>query len=210
MRTYAWGLTATAVIAVGVAAAVGVAGGSSTVRPRSQDTPAPKLGAMPPGLRDYFGVFRRHATARDGVADAAGRYSENGAQNPFGITTGLSRRMPSSGSFSWWVAPSSGGVCLLPLPDDAVAVGASCSSSAAAEAGEAIATTTYAVDDVYLYGLMPDGVGAVTVDYADGTNASVPVSGNGFFLHARKPTKSVRFAGPDGAEHVVPAGSYTG
>lgn len=52
--------------------------------------------------------------------------------------------------------------------------------------------------DVWVCGLVPDGVDSVTLTFADDSTAAIKVTNNAFALHATKPTKALSFTGPDG------------
>lgn len=52
--------------------------------------------------------------------------------------------------------------------------------------------------DVWVFGLVPDGVDSVTLTFADDSTTAIKVTNNAFALHATKPTKALSFTGPAG------------
>jgi len=52
--------------------------------------------------------------------------------------------------------------------------------------------------DVWVFGLVPDGVDSVTLTYADDSTTALKVTNNAFALHATKATKALSFTGPTG------------
>jgi hypothetical protein len=52
--------------------------------------------------------------------------------------------------------------------------------------------------DVWVFGLVPDGVDSVTLTFADDSTTAMKVANNAFALHATKATKALSFTGPAG------------
>jgi hypothetical protein len=52
--------------------------------------------------------------------------------------------------------------------------------------------------DVWVFGLVPDGVDSVTLTFADDSTTAIKVTNNAFALHATKATKALSFTGPAG------------
>lgn len=57
-----------------------------------------------------------------------------------------------------------------------------------------------------LYGLVPDGVSEVTVSFADGTTAQLPVTGNAYAGRFSKATASISFTNAAGESFEHNAG----
>ncbi|HZV76062.1 MAG TPA: hypothetical protein VFF79_20310 [Conexibacter sp.] len=68
-------------------------------------------------------------------------------------------------------------------------------------------TQSQSASDVELYGLLPDGVDAVTVTFADGSSTTLPVAANAYAARFAKPTASIAFADANGVDHKLVAGS---
>lgn len=202
-------------IGLGVLLAVGSATGvaqsvlNGTVVPRNVEVPAQADGPSTTLIRDYE-LFRRTRNASDDMGSVAGEYSRTGPGNPAGANPRLARRARlSDSSFKLWVTPSGeDGVCVMPLPPGALEVGAQCDTiSQMSTAGQ---TLTYSPNDVYVYGLVPDGVDEVMLRLEDGSVDRLAVRDNVYFEHARQPTVSVSYTGPDGHKVAGPARSYKG
>jgi hypothetical protein len=56
--------------------------------------------------------------------------------------------------------------------------------------------------DVWVFGLVPDGVDSVTLTFADDSTTAIKVTNNAFALHAAKATKALSFTGPAGPVNV--------
>lgn len=107
-----------------------------------------------------------------------------------------------------WVAPRDDGTeCLLAQPADAQGPAELCASLDEAGSGHLFMTQSKSESDVELYGLVPDGVEAVTVTFADGSSTRLPVADNAYAARFAKPTATVAFADASGAEHRLVAGS---
>ena len=73
--------------------------------------------------------------------------------------------------------------------------------------GYFVMTLTPDADHVELYGLMPDGVDAVTVTLADGTTSELPVVDNAYLAQFDQATSTISWHDADGVEHALNAGS---
>jgi len=107
-----------------------------------------------------------------------------------------------------WVAPRDDGTqCLLAQPADAQGPAELCSTLDEADAGYLFMTQSKSASDVELYGVVPDGVDAVTVAFADGSSTTLPVASNAYAAHFDKPTASIAFTDANGVDHKLVAGS---
>lgn len=52
--------------------------------------------------------------------------------------------------------------------------------------------------DVWVFGLVPDGVDSVTLTFTDDSTTPIKVTNNAFAFHSTKPTKALSFTGPAG------------
>lgn len=107
-----------------------------------------------------------------------------------------------------WVAPRNDGTeCLLAQPADAQGPAQLCASREEAANGQLFMTQTMSASDVELYGMVPDGVDAVTVTFSDGASTTLPVSANAYAARFTKPTASIAFTDGNGVDHKLAAGS---
>jgi hypothetical protein len=132
------------------------------------------------------------------VSDAAAARQEGSAQPVWRTAADSSRntprpqtirRLPASDPHleSWIAESSTGGICVLLSPARAVngvrAVGATCTNGPATLQAGTFLTYQYPEGrEIALAGVAPSGVTSVLVTFADGTQQSSPVTGDGWSL----------------------------
>jgi hypothetical protein len=103
-----------------------------------------------------------------------------------------------------WLAPREDGTeCILAQPRDAQGPAEICATLDGALAGHLMMTQTWTESDLEIYGLVPDGVHEVTVEFVDETSAVLPVVSNAYAAHLTKPTQAVVFTDAAGMQHRV-------
>jgi hypothetical protein len=188
---------------------------SSAPEPTTQPSPpAP----FPPSVADaqaaqaQAAFAERFALLRGG--EAQGLPDQSVLQDP-GVDRAAAREIvPAGGATApaarLWVAPRYDGTqCLLAQPADAQGPAEACADVEQATGGYLLLTQSASEDDVELYGLVPDGVERVTVAFADGSSATLPVQGNAYAAQVGRPTQSVSFTDATGELHTLLARSAT-
>jgi hypothetical protein len=132
------------------------------------------------------------ASAREIVPASTARLAAAGARSP-------QERL-------WVAARDDGTQCLLALSEEADGPAQVCATPEQAVAGYFLMTTGWSRSRVAIYGLVPDGVEAVTVALRDGTSVVLPVEANAYAAELDVPTQSVSFTDGAGAKHELNAG----
>lgn len=137
-------------------------------------------------------ILRRARVATDRLPpELVARLSET----PFGANGALSRRAFSRGEESVFVIPANERVCL--AMDEAKGATITCPPDRAVADGSSVGTTSFA-SQVAVYGLVPDGVDAVSVRLATGEQVASETAGNAYLVHVQGEPRSLAFEGPSG------------
>jgi hypothetical protein len=194
-----WLLTALVVLLAGVGAAIATSGRNSPgpVPPR----PGAVIASAPdPADLASFGILRRPQAAEDQVPLGL-PVALSGAS---GANLQLARRAPSHGDGQAWVVPGRGSMCLISSWPAEHSGGANCVPDAAARGGELVTESASgsAPGSEFIAGLVPDGVGTVTVQLAGGATLTLTVRENVYIAAISGDVAAVSFVGPRGAVRV--------
>jgi len=156
-----------------------------------------------------LGILSRAQTPTDAIPQSGVTPLVDGSFiDRYGANVALARRADGLTAGAAWVVPGTGAVCLLsasslnsegsPIPG--MPGGGVCTTTASVTAG-----TTYVVSGSrndpgveFLAGIVPDGVGSVTVSLADGTTLGIAVHENVYTAAIHGSISEVRFTGPNG------------
>lgn len=118
----------------------------------------------------------------------------------FGMNSDLSRRLVANTTHALYALPADGHVCAaLTVGEGATFI---CPQTDAVSRGEVgAATVTLEEGAIGIYGLVPDGVEAVTLKTGSTDSTVVPVTDNGYYAAVPRgtPLRSVAYTGPSGA-----------
>jgi hypothetical protein len=189
----------------GIALAGGLGGGSPVTpdqfvagkRPVAPAVVAPAQGAT-------LAILRRGQVAADALpAAAASALTAGAGVGASGPSVALSRRAQGLSGGAAWVVPAAGQVCLIAEAGPALG-GAGCAPDATAANGRLLVFGSSARTPgiVFVAGLVPDGVPAVSVELAGGTTVSAPVAENVYVASIHGAPSAVSFTGPAGAVTV--------
>jgi hypothetical protein len=214
MRLIAIGfIAALAALAIGLAQKTTPASGTTAGAPGHDPAPLPTGGYAPThrggppsaATSAHFSVFQRARSARDEL----GTRARGGMMDHIFVdqTYLASKLSPTSGrgratdSDIFVAGGPNDSICLLNIPPGADGPGGECVGTQDAQTGRAVVTQERG-SDVDIFGVVPDGIGEVTVTLADGTWTVLPVSQNVYSATLASATKSVSWDGPDGAVAV--------
>jgi hypothetical protein len=207
LSTVVLGLGATAALSV---SALGAAGALGIVN---------LSGSVSPPTRAYIGsfsVWQRPASAQDVLPGSTG-------DEPYSEVRLVS--VPSDPTSQWIAVTADGRLCVVlsDRPFGSSALPSACLPASSIEDGSQMliagayagnAPTTPANDPTpppgaqFLFGgVAPDGIGEVHVLFADGRQAAVPVTDNGFQFSATSPPTQYTWTTPDGAQHTQGRGN---
>ena len=187
------GLMSSLALAGGVALAAGGSPNAGPVPP-GEGTAL----ATTPGSADLaaFGILRREGTSTDAFSPRS-PVALSGAS---GANLALARRAVGFTSGEAWVVPGKGAVCLVAESTTGPNGGAACGEDSQVTLGRLmqIAHSATAPGMQFVSGLVPDGVGSVSVHLADGTVDVLPVHENVYMGEVHGTVSSVSFSGPNG------------
>ena len=184
------------------------AAASAAVAASSADTSAPLLDPQAPvsaaqsDQTSSFGVLRGAQAPVDAFAGSA--QPAGGANPQLARSVAVPTSALSTGRV--WVVPGNGVLCLRVI-DPAGGEGWTCSTTAAARAGGLVGTIAHSLDGggpVFAFGLVPDGVGKVTIDGPGGAATTLSVSNNVYATTVAATPVSVRFSAAGGEVATVP------
>jgi hypothetical protein len=187
-------LTAAATTAVAAVSA------STPTQLLAQQTP---ISAVATDQASSFGVLRQAQGPLDGFGGSA-------VQRAGGVNPGLARSVPvatsdlSAGRV--WVVPGNGVICLR-IIDPAGGEGWTCVSTSDAQEGELVGTLVASPSGpgpAFIEGLVPDGVGQVTVTDLGGDVETLPVNENVYATTLPAHPASVSFTTASGQAVTVP------
>jgi hypothetical protein len=178
-----------ALVAAGVAVAVGAGGEDATPPPGPDLTTTVPVAehASAPALA-AFGILRRDFAGSDALPASSGRdLQSTAAVTRFGMNAALARRAETDAG-AVWVIPGNGNTCLVtnvaPVATGGTDVsqgGASCASDDDAAAGTLVMSTTLDAakpPHELIAGLVPDGVDQAVVQRSDGSRQTLAVHDN--------------------------------
>jgi hypothetical protein len=175
-------------------AVVAVADGGDDAPPRVE---ADQITAIEPDAKEAMTVLEEPRVTADRLpADLAETIDERA---DFGMNPDLSRRAIGNASNSIYALPANDHVCAaLTLGEGANLNCATTDQIAAGESGPA--TVVLATGDVAIYGLVPNGVEAVSVQTGTDVSTTVNTQDNAYYtvVQAGTPLRSVAFDGPSG------------
>jgi hypothetical protein len=191
----------------GGVAAFAVAGApSEPADTRTVTAPSPSSGLGTPeqaraprgSLRGAFSVLGKGRSKRDNLPTTA---NVDALVDHAGANPSLSHRARSLGSDdAVYVMPSADGVCLV------TEHGGTCNRADQALDGKVLGaelcSPTLSPGTIRVYGLVPDGVGSVTVGFDDGSSSSVSIVGNVFALETTRVPRSVAWGDGAGSEPI--------
>lgn len=186
-----------------VAVAV-VAGAGSAGQPAgAAEVAVPLATTVDPADAQTFAVLDRAVSMQDAVPAVEDDGLTGGSfTQDFGANLGLARAVAGLPAGAAWVVPGNGSVCLIAdasygstaAPDG----GAMCSADATAAGGYLEFTTGHMGTDSSVAGLVPNGVDAVQIQLADGSQQSVAVHDNVYLASLSEDLVAVSFTLPDG------------
>lgn len=183
-----------ALVAALAISAIAQAGGD--VAPAPDGEGAAQVTAVEPAAADAVAALEDPRTASDEMpADIEAQIDEHA---DFGMNPALARRAVG-GTSSVFLVPADGHVCAAVTHGDHAT--AMCPETDDIASGRsAPGTMSLAGQDIGVYGIVPDGVGSVTLRYGDGESRSVEVSNNAYLavLPAGTPVGKVSYDGPSG------------
>lgn len=196
-------------LAVLLTGGIVVYGASADDQPADSVSTVPMLGAVPSSLATEYGVFRRTTTANDSLAKVVSADSDYVTQ--LGLNPRLARRIPTLPGVSTlvWLAPTANGSCLFVQQADAIGPGGSCGTEMTSNPyGSADSYTSRDGSFVDVVGLVGDGVKAVTVVLADGSQTEVPVADNVYVAQLSSAPSEVQLTDPEQGAVTVPVAGY--
>jgi hypothetical protein len=202
----------------GVLAAIGVAvaaTGTLSSPPSEQQYEAgarTEVASAPSAAQlQALGILRRSQTSSDALPqELAARLTANERFTGMdGANVALARRAGGA-SGAAWVIPGTGTVCLAAFSSADASEGAgklsaaSCQQEASAETGRMYVESkgASAPGTVFIAGVVPDGVSAVTLDLAAGGSVSASVHENVYMDQIGGEAADLRFNGPSGPVSV--------
>jgi hypothetical protein len=198
-------LLAGIVLLLAGAGGAAIAGGG---RPNPEPAP-PRAGAVLANGADArdlsaFAILRRPPAESDQIP-AQSPVALSGAS---GANLGLARRAQGLGEGRAWVVPGNGTVCLIAEWPQRHTGGANCVPDAAALAGQLVGAsgTASAPGIEFIAGLVPDGVGAVTLHLRGRAVTSAPVHEGVYMIALAGSASSITYAGPHGQVRIEGVG----
>jgi hypothetical protein len=171
-RKLAAALAATAALGAGAGIGLAQAGGDDPPPAWSPST----TDAAVPATAEQKEAYSVLATARRSEDTANGQLVTLAARAGVGFDATGARVVGSTAAGPVWLVPVNGGLCLALEDTPARGIGAACEST-----DDVIARGTTIGDGTTIYGIVPDGVSAVTVTPAGGVTSSVPVTPGGIY-----------------------------
>jgi hypothetical protein len=150
-----------------------------------------------PEAKEAMAVFERSRGSADALRDYLATKMD--AHADFGMNPALSRVSVGNATSSLYVIPARGHVCATLTVGEGADV--TCPSTEDIAAGRAApATVVLGTGDIAVYGLVPDGVGSVSVQTGKADSTTVETQGNGYYtvIPAGTPLRTVRYTGPSG------------
>ncbi len=182
--------------ALGVAAAGAIASDDKSESSGAPGAEIAQVDEVEASAANALSILRRVRAGGDAMpAELATRIGDD---HLYGVNPDLARLASGSISNSLFVLPGRGYVCASLTVGDGATL--SCNPTSDLAAGQASpATVTLVGGDIGIYGLVPDGVDAVTVTTGSGSERAL-VTGNAYFAVAQEgtPLRTVSYDGPNG------------
>lgn len=157
-----------------------------------------QVSEIEPAAQEAMSVFERSRGEVDALSPYLGEKMD--VQADFGMNPALSRVSIGNATSSLYVIPARGHVCAALTVGEGANV--SCPPTADIADGRAApATVIGETGDIAIYGIVPDGVEAVSVQTGTTESTAVPTEGNGYYtvVPAGTPLRTVSYAGPSGS-----------
>jgi hypothetical protein len=195
-----------------VAACLGAGGVVAGAGADGNDAPAPTpeyaaagaapVSAVEPDQAREIGELRRGRTADDALPS---RWKDDltdpsGEGGHWGANPSLARRTAPG----VWIVPGDGYVCVANTTPGEGSLGFGCATPEDVDRGLLAPSDVDANGKGVLTGVVPDGVGNVTLVDRDGSTRQAAVDNNTYSVAIDAGLKEVRFTGSDGAERVLP------
>ncbi|MGA2471494.1 MAG: hypothetical protein ABSG64_12510 [Solirubrobacteraceae bacterium] len=182
-----------------VALGAGAAGSAPTAYPAS----VPLASAVDTADANTFAVLDVGVGSQDAVpATETEGLAAGGFTQMFGGNLSLARQATGFQAGGAWVVPGDGAVCLIADPKYGTADqpdgAAMCSADAGAAGGYLEFTTGTLGTDTSVAGLVPNGVGSVQLQLADGSLETLPVHDNVYMSTLSENLSAVTFVLPTG------------
>ena len=170
--------------------------------PEAAGAQAAPVGGIASEQSARIGEFRRSRSSDDALPkEWSDKITEGGDQaRSFGANPSLSRRVGPG----VWLLPGKGFVCVVNTTPSDGGLGLGCASPQDVDRGLLAPADLNADGEGILTGVVPDGVGSVTLIDRDRSRRSVEVARNTYRAPIDANIAEVRFTGPDGAERVLP------
>jgi hypothetical protein len=151
-----------------------------------------------PAAREAMSVFERGRAAADALREDLATKMD--AHADFGMNPALSRVSIGNATSSLYVIPARGHVCAALTVGEGANV--TCPPTVdIAEGRAAPATVVVETGDIAIYGIVPDGVEAVSVQTGTTESTAVGTESNGYYtvVPAGTPLRTVSYTGPSGS-----------
>lgn len=166
--------------------------------PEALSADAPPVDSVDPEQAENIGQLRRARTADDALPPY---WRETVAEGEnWGANPSLARRTGPS----VWIVPGDDHVCIANVSSDDGGLGVGCASPEDVERGLLAPSDVDANGNGVVNGVLPDGVGEVTLVNHDGSTRAVPVERNTYRAAIDADLKELRFTTPEGGRRVLP------
>jgi hypothetical protein len=189
---------ALALTAGGVVAGAGADGSGPAPEAETVDGSAPPVQTIEPEQGRKIAQLRRSRVSDDALPAGWRDQLRDGGR--WGTNTSLSRRVAPG----VWIVPADGYVCLANVTPGDGGLNLGCATPEDVDRGLLAPSDVDAQGNGVLTGVVPDGVGEVTLIDRDGSTRTADVDRNTYRAAIDANLKEVRFTGADGAERTLP------
>jgi hypothetical protein len=171
-------------------------------QPETADASAAPVRSVEPEQAREIGELRRSRNSDDALPSQWRNMlaDPSRSDDQWGANPSLSRRTAPG----VWIVPGDGYVCVANATPGEGALGFGCATPEDVDRGLLAPSDVDANGNGVLTGVVPDGVGHVTVVNRDGSTRESAVDNNTYRVAIDADLKEVRFTGSDGAERVLP------
>lgn len=176
---------------------------------RASEQPVAAPASVSAQVSAAVGAFRRPATTADVPSAAQQGKLTAPMLNEAAADFELARLVVSTPRDAVWLVPGTDAVCLSALRDDAGGSGG-CASLDQIRDGYVMTTNGgaggapgFKPHEVFVAGIVPDGVSGVTLTMKDGSVSSLAVRDNAFSADVFGDTGSISFTAPDGPHRAA-------
>lgn len=166
--------------------------------PEGLSSDAPPVDSIEADQAEKIAQLRRSRTSDDAMPPYWREAVSDGES--WGANPSLSRRTAPN----VWIVPGEDHVCLANVSANDGGLGLGCASPEDVERGLLAPSDVDANGNGVVNGVMPDGVGAVTLVNHDGSTRAVPVERNVYTAPVDANLKEIRFTTPEGGTRVLP------